>query len=145
MHKNQGKNTDLGHSGILEWSFWFYTCLKSGHPEYSLTYTNCVLQETKSEMERQRREHQESSAQAAEKHCRQLKDLGKDPWVWLLGSTKSRSSPPSVCFSLLHSNTLRDVLQPEAGGGAREIHGAAAEIWVHAGGLQEAAQGVRGE
>lgn len=76
-------------------------------------------------MERQKREHQESSAQAAEKHSRQLKDLGKDHRVCVTARrhTVAVFAPISL---LLH--TCRDVLQPEADGGAREVRGAAAEV-----------------
>lgn len=35
------------------------------------------LQDTKTEMEKQKREHQESSANLAAKHSQELKDLGK--------------------------------------------------------------------
>lgn len=66
---------------------------------------NCVLQETKSEMERQKREHQESSAQAAEKHSRQLKDLGKDSLECDCKETQSRGLPNRLCFPFSPAET----------------------------------------
>lgn len=59
----------------------------------------------KSEMERQNHEHQESSAQAAEKHSRQLKDLGKDSLERDCKEKPSRGLPKCLCFPLSPAET----------------------------------------
>lgn len=73
------------------------------------------LQDTKTEMEKQKREHQESSANLAAKHSQELKDLGKTRISVMIAQKHGVQVFVRIC---LYINTYRVVLQPEADGGA---------------------------